>query len=600
MKNLSQQPYNLENRRASGAEYPEFRGLGPGTTVILLNGLPVAASSGDAADAFDLNSIPLTAVKEFRIALDPLPASSPAAVGGVVNVILDDNREQNVVDFRTRRPAAAPGSANSRPPVPPATAGGRIRGTLAVEYQQRDLLLGEKRDLWRNQDYRRFGGRDYRSSSSSPGNIRTLNGANLPGLSSPRAVIPVGNDDQVGVEDFAATAGETNYESLSRYYSLVPAIERGSVVGMVNASLSDRVTVAGEFLYAAREVTQQRNPPALAGILVPAANPFNPFGTPLVADLLLDGLPPQLATTDSELLRSVFSVRSRIGSWDGRLAVVDAHDRVSVASFTDVPRDRVTMALAATDPARSLNISKPGSLGTRELLQWLVDEPNASRSASDTILARAMLTGKIGKVDAQFGVDGERTHSSFAEIGQQVLRRHASAGFAEFLVPLHATLHLNVGARVDRLSDVGEMAGAQYSLKWRPFESLALVAAYGKSQRAPTLLEMMRPRMRGESTVVDSNRHGEVRRVDVIVGGNPELDPMRIDSWSLAVILKPESKSYELSAKYWDTLLQDQIIVPSLPWLFDHEGIFRRDRVVRDEPTAMDAAAGQPGSLRLL
>ncbi|MFC4313719.1 TonB-dependent receptor domain-containing protein [Steroidobacter flavus] len=595
-KYIPQQPYNMDGRRASGAEFVELRGLGPGTTVVLIDNLPVAASSGDGASGFDLSSIPLAAVRQMEITSDPPPAYLPGAVGGVVNIVLGRDREQTLVDLKY---AAARGGAGERKFSAAGSAGQRIKGTFSLEYQQRDFLLGEKRDLWRNQDYRRFGGADYRAPTSSPGNIHSVNGERLPGLRSSRAAIPDGGSVGLTPEDFAETDGHVNLESLSRYYSAVPATERGSAFGRVEVALGDAMAVSSDLLYTGREVIQQRNPPVLSGVLVPASNPYNPFDIPLVADVLIAGMPPQRTITDNKLVRSVFSVRSVGRPWNGQLSIINTHDEVSVTSFTGIPQDRVAAALSTSDPDHSLNIFNPASLGSRELLEWLVDEATTARSSSSSTLVRATLSGRIGTVDTLFGLDSERIRSSFAEIAQQTLQRRSSAGFAELRVPLHATLNLSAGARLEHLGDLGEMTGFQYGFRWQPVASLTVVAAYGKGERAPTLLEMMRPRTRSEATVVDSSRRGEVRSIDVIVGGNPDLDPMRTESWSLAITLKPESGSYEASAKYWNISLHDQVIVPSLPRLLDHAEYFS-ERVVRDTPTPGDIAAGQPGPLRLL
>ncbi|WP_175597108.1 TonB-dependent receptor [Peristeroidobacter soli] len=593
---LPVQPYNMDGRRASGAQYVELRGLGPGTTMILIDGLPVAASSGDGASGFDLSSIPVAAVKLMEITADPPPAHLPGAVGGVVNIVLDRDREQTRVAFKY---SAASGGAGERYFSVAGSAGRRIKGTFALEYQQRDFLLGEKRDLWRDQDYRRFGGVDYRAPTSSPGNIHSTSGERLPGLRSSRAAIPAGDGVGLTPADFAATDGRVNLESLSRYYSVVPATERGSAFGAVELPLGDAVLASADFLYTGREVIQQRNPPILSGILVPASNPYNPFGMPLVADLMIAGMPPQRTITDSNLLRSVLSVRSVDMSWNWQLSLINTRDEVAVTSFTSIPQDRVAAAVATADPALSLNIFNPDSPGSRELLEWLVDVPTLARSSSSSTLVRATLAGKVGKVRTLFGLDGEHIRSSFAEIAQQTLQRRTSAGFVELSVPLHDTLSLNAGGRLEYLGDLGEMTGFQYGLRWQPIGSLTVVAAYGKSDRAPTLLEMMRPRMRSEATVVDTSRRGEIRNISVVVGGNPDLDPMRVESWSVAMTWKPESGAYEASAKYWNIALRDQVIVPSLPRLLDHQEYFS-ERVVRDAPTSVDIAAGQPGPLRLL
>src|SRR3546814_17094569 len=89
--------------------------------------------------------------------------------------------------------------------------------------------------LFRSQDYRRFGGMDYRSSSGSyPANIYSLDGCppepdlcfvpiedrgNLPGLDSPVAVVPAGRDGLgLSPEDFLNTQGEIHKTSSNLHF----------------------------------------------------------------------------------------------------------------------------------------------------------------------------------------------------------------------------------------------------------------------------------------------------------------------------------------------------------------------------------------------
>src|SRR3546814_14921545 len=81
--------------------------------------------------------------------------------------------------------------------------------------------------LTADSDFRRFGGRDYRSPASNPGTVYSLEGCppgpdsvclsslevrgNLPGLDSPVALVPAGSDG-LGLSpgDFAGTQGLAN------------------------------------------------------------------------------------------------------------------------------------------------------------------------------------------------------------------------------------------------------------------------------------------------------------------------------------------------------------------------------------------------------
>src|SRR3546814_14179743 len=107
--------------------------------------------------------------------------------------------------------------------------------TVAANWQENNALLNSERGLTADQDYRRFGGRDYRSSSGRyPANIYSLDGCppepdlcfvpledrgTLPGLDSPVAVVPARRDGLgTSPEDFLNTQGELHKTSSSLHF----------------------------------------------------------------------------------------------------------------------------------------------------------------------------------------------------------------------------------------------------------------------------------------------------------------------------------------------------------------------------------------------
>src|SRR3546814_12318736 len=96
--------------------------------------------------------------------------------------------------------------------------------TVAVNGRENGELFNDERSLTADSDFRRVGGRDYRSPASNPGTVYSLAGCppgpdsvclsslevrgNLPGLDSPVAIVPAGSD-RLGLSpgDFAGTHG---------------------------------------------------------------------------------------------------------------------------------------------------------------------------------------------------------------------------------------------------------------------------------------------------------------------------------------------------------------------------------------------------------
>ena len=79
------------DRVSGGASFASLRGLGPNSTLVLLNGRRIATHGG-SGKAVDLNSIPLGAISRVEILKDGASAIyGTDAIGGVVNFILKTN-----------------------------------------------------------------------------------------------------------------------------------------------------------------------------------------------------------------------------------------------------------------------------------------------------------------------------------------------------------------------------------------------------------------------------------------------------------------------------------------------------------------------------
>jgi len=76
------------DRVSGGASFASFRGLGPNSTLVLINGRR-APTHGKSGKAVDLNSIPMAAISRIEILKDGASAIyGTDAIGGVMNIIL--------------------------------------------------------------------------------------------------------------------------------------------------------------------------------------------------------------------------------------------------------------------------------------------------------------------------------------------------------------------------------------------------------------------------------------------------------------------------------------------------------------------------------
>src|SRR3546814_649220 len=154
------------------------------------------------------------------------------SLAGVINI--DLRRNANGLEFRLRK-SAADGYSTTQMSMMWGHTWAKGDMTVAANWQENNALLNSERGLTADQDYRRFGGRDYRSSSGSyPANIYSLDGCppepdlcfvpiedrgNLPGLDSPVAVVPAGRDGLgLSPEDFLNTQGEIHKTSSNLHF----------------------------------------------------------------------------------------------------------------------------------------------------------------------------------------------------------------------------------------------------------------------------------------------------------------------------------------------------------------------------------------------
>lgn len=612
LKHVPQQPYgHADFYRADGAQFAEIRGLGVDTTLILINGRRAMPSAANvSANALDLNTIPLAAVERVEVLSDAASAVYGAdAVGGVINIVLNRGVEGAVVDLRYG--AASGGADETRYSLTAGHRGERFRGTVVLDFLDKGELLGGERDRWRDQDYRRFGSVDQRSPLSNPGNITAVGTAPLPGLSSRFAAVPVGSSGVgLSVSDFAATDGTRNMESLQRYDTIVPAVERASVAGFVEFELVPDQVLFGELLYSDRDQRTTRPPPTLSGVQVPASNPFNPFGVPVRADFMVEGVGARSSRVESELSRGVVGARGLLGAWDWETSFVATHETASTWTEKNLDAGRVAAALAATDPAQALNVFQDGPGGSPALLASLIADPVHDDFASDGRIATAFVRGPLwqlpgGELEAVVGAEWRREgilYDSFLLVDED---RTSRSGFAELSIPIVGkhmqvpgvhSLGLRVAARQDHYDSFGRTTNPQIGITWKPLSSVLLRASYGTSFRPPSLFELYAPRTAVPLQLADPRRNGEVTDLTGISGGNPDLVPIEGESWTGGVVWTPSTRGLQLAASWWRVVLDRRVQIVPYQAILEYESLFS-DRVIRAAPTDADLAAGLPGRL---
>lgn len=614
LRYLPQQPYlNAEDPR-TGAQFADLRGLGVDSTLVLINGRRTFASSvGVGSNGFDLNSLPLTAVERIEVLSDSASAIyGTDAIAGVVNVVLKDSVATPELEMRfgTRNH----GGEERRISVSVGHSGERLHASLMVDYLSRGELLWGDIDRLRNDDYTRFGGRDFRTVAPSPGNIASRTTGNLPGLPSSVAAVPAGGGEGLAISDFIATAGQRNpLESYGPYASFVPTSNKQSAVALADFSLSPHVTAFAELLYSGRFSLSHRPPAGMVGALVPADNPHNPFGVDVSADFRF-GLRREEAIQNTDIYRAVVGLRGGVSSWNWEVSLLHTDEDTTDHARNYIDPTLANAALRQTDPALALNPFTDGPPGSDSLLRSLLSARPYHYTSTST-QASATLRGSLfslpgGDIEIAAGVEMFKADVLYDDLLYIAEGRDVKSGFVELRLPIVSTemrvygvdtAYLTLAGRYDEYSDFGNTFNPQLGLVWKAAESIVLRASYGRSFRAPSLFDLYLPRVVAQGAMIpDPLRGAQLSSVTFIGGGNPNLRPTKGHSFAAGFSFSPNAvDGLRFAGNFWRIRMDDRVRIIPFNILAENQALFP-SRVIRAEPTPADLIAGYPGALTLL
>lgn len=608
----------------AGASTVQLRGLSAGSTLVLINGRRASAYN---ESSFDLNSLPLEAIERIEVLTSTASAIYGAdAIGGAVNFIL--RRSYEGVGVSLGYGTSSHGDASEREAVLFAgDAGDKYSGLAVVSVYDRDPLLARDRELTRSSDFRRFGGLDLRSTASYPANVYALPGnGNLPGLNSRFASVPAGSDG-IGLTpaDFAATDGVLNrYNSMSSV-SLGSEATRLGVFTTGSVQVGPTIRLFGEALYSRNEQPVQTAADVLFGgafgfFIVPAENPFNPFGVPVGVDYRFEELGPRTLDGTMTYSRAVVGAGGPLLSrleWE--LSVLyDRNEqkvvtRNAVNAFDPAQAVLVQQYLSSTDPNVALNVFSSTGNNNPQTLQALLNE-TTSQSTVKGLVAEAQVRGPLfqlatGEVQIAVGASSRRDEAAFADDITAPLDRSKTswALFAETAIPLVSaaqsvpgihSAEATIAVRRDEYDTFGGETNPQFGLLWRPAPSLLIRGSYGEAFKAPTLYDLYSVGEDFVQFLFDPLRDDEL--VDIVLhqGGNPNVKPEQGEALAFGAIWEPQfapglsfgATAFRLEHTDLITRFLDFTAVLSHPELFG-------DRIVRAAPTPEDQQAGRPGRL---
>jgi iron complex outermembrane receptor protein len=534
---------------------PNYRGLGSGATLVLINGRPIAPS-GDLAGFADVSNIPLSAIDHIDVVSEGGSTLYGAqAIGGTINFVM---RAESGIETQIRGGFAAGGGLGERQVSQ--TLGdysGEASGFLALEYDHRNALPASDRAL-ATSDLQPWGGTNFDTPFGNPGTI--LTGAQT-------WAIPHGQNGS-NLTPSAFTPGTQNLYDRNLGATITPEQQRLNLYATGSVPVAEDVQLFGDALVGSRHVTQFATA-APQTLSVPSTNAFyvNPAspGSNAPVDVeygfFRDLGPSRLSANVRTGNFALGLTRVDANGWNltGYLGYTFESQQVDIGGL--VNGAALDAALADPNPKTAFNPFGDGSFTNRATLAAIQTQGHFSlysalwsgHAAAD----RRLLSLPGGDLKLSIGVDARRQilDTSTGSVGAPAVAtqqsRNSIAAFAELRLPLVGDrngliglrhLDLSLGGRIERYTDMGALGSPTITLFWSPVQSLTFRATGAHLFKAPNLADLSEVTTGSEIlTLPDTHSATGFTNALVAFGGNSTLRPETAHSWSFGVELHPPS-----------------------------------------------------------
>lgn len=582
---------------SSGAAGIGLRGLSQKNTLVLLNGRRVANygfPGGGLSDTFvNLNALPMVATQRLEVLKDGASAVYGSdAVAGVTNIITRQNFQG--LEFGASHGLAEHGGLETTTAKIVAGRGDLeadgYNVFLSLEGYTRNRLDQDQRDLTKSGIYTDLPGGRW-NGWSAKGARFLVNGASVPFLNAqgqcPEGMVLTASAPIDGL------AGNTCAINLAPHTTLIPSTDRYQAYLSGTRRLTSEIEIFGEALYSYVEgaslfgsspfFTLEGGRFALnaeTGLaepvsnLLPAGNPYNPYGVDTPIEYTFFDLGRTLKTNESRSYRALAGARGRHQSLDWEAAVYasgsDERETVS-GGFAN------RWALAAALADGSLNLHDPGATPQAVLdgIRLSTLRPAESRLyGADFKISGEFFNLPAGQIGYAAGV--EFRHESLMsrnpwqiDAGLQVRpaiaavdgERDVWAAYAEFNIPILSNLDVQIAGRADEYSDFGSAFSPKAGVRWKPLDWLALRASASRGFRAPSLSENSASTMISYGSVIDPydpDLPNSRQNPTFFTVGNTNLEPEKTRSYNLGLVFTP-TRDTALSIDWYQIKLDNLI-----------------------------------------
>jgi iron complex outermembrane receptor protein len=574
----------------SGTANVGMRGLSQSETLVLLNGrrLPLNAlyDSSGAGAAFDINSIPISAIERVEILKDGGSAIYGAdAVAGVLNFITKSDYQGGEGSIGYGQSSRSDGKEKK--------AGllfgfgdlskDRFNVMLGVDVLKRDPILRKDRDLTRSVDFRSFGSSDGRSSFAPQGNIiDPVTGGFVNQTYTP---CPAENTNP---------AGRCRYDFNASLLTSYNGADRVSGLAIGSFQITPDIKAFAEVVLGQTKDHFEAHP-VPDFFVVPITNPSQrPFEIPAdyglgpdkvyIAGRFMQG-GPRITDRKSEISHVAVGVDGVAAGLDFKAHVSRGESKVSNQDRNYYDADKWVAAttsgqlnptVTTNDPAfvESLKLSplRTGKSVTEEVnlqvggdafnlpggtVRYAVGAQYRRESLSDQPDAKTQAGDVVGSIQ-QAPVDASRS---------------IKAVFAELSVPVLKSLESQIAVRYDKYPGVSQTS-PKVGFKYTPVQAFALRGSYTESFRAPVLKQLYGAQEQGAITITQP-AECQALGVPVDAGGNCQVNAFQVNGANLN--LKPETgktfniglifeagANFNASVDWWRVKKKDEINSPTI------------------------------------
>ncbi len=606
-------PKTFGNGFAGGGAGISLRGLGAGSTLVLLNGRRMATYglADDGQKVFtDLSTIPLDAVERVEVLKDGASAIYGSdAIAGVVNIILRTDFNGAIL----RGSYGLSGDSDGDQKKATLTAG---TGSLSEDgwnaFFSLDVGKSDAVRISDRKDRKWIGTGDIRRWGYSVENNQFLGGSITNGGAS-------GGNSQAGsvfdptTELLVSLPGCDQLSSVSpqdpgggclwdmgKWRDMVPEEKYANIFARATFAFESGAEAYVEMGYSKKETTFRNTPSNISGgwgypggpvnansgdgaVVLGPNHPDNPYpGQAVRVRYNAGDVGSRITENDNEFIRFLAGIKGSWGDWD--------YDTAYLHSSTDLVNTRhgflrysAVQCVLGNDacPYGTWNIGQGSESNPQSLYDYISPTIHANAKSSldmfDFKVSRSLVDLKGGPLGLALGTEWRRTSNSltpqtYTDQGDIIGLGYSAydgtqnvyAAYAELSAPVLESLELNGAVRYDKYESGDSATKPKVGFKWNPVDWFALRGTYAEGFRAPN------PAENGDGGLAAfSNARDPVRcaldpsecgaqPVAIITRPNPDLKPEESKSYSIGIVLQP-TRTTSVTVDAWRIKRTDEI-----------------------------------------